>query len=561
MAQQQQQPVRAPAREHWSSRVWPQLPPELAERIVGCLNRNVLAATFRQLNKATAEHYSGSQHTAIHLSEPVPPHAFAAHWLAPGATRGLNMERRKKLVCLVAASGVLPNLEVALQAAGFCQAPWVAFEAAAGAGQLAMCQWLLDRFQSRSEERTAPSFAGDAWLAAAAGGHRHVCELLLPTVGRDTQLLKAAIGEAMRGGHSGLADWLLQQHPAPTDAEFRYLHGAAHGCDLPTLQRAWLPAEWRLHTNTVVDLIASAAGSPAPDWAAKVEWLEAQAHVLGGPDAAEEAAALPDDSEALARLTWLRGRGYPVDARAVGAAAGSGNMAALQYLLAEVPVGNVSSVDAMSVLDAAERGHLAALQALHAAGWPIQRHLRDFTHGAASSGQLQLLAWLLEAQWAEPAALDAELFAAAAESGSVELLAWLRQRGCPWDSAACWAAAGTGCEEALEWLVDQGCPMEEDGRPYMAACGNYGDMATVRCLRRLGVPWGRSGRVFLAAVGHSFVPARLPLLRCQLQEGCPVDYAAVEERTRGWSWVAHAHADAVLRQVREQLGRRQPHHG
>ncbi|KXZ49730.1 hypothetical protein GPECTOR_20g587 [Gonium pectorale] len=110
--------AQVPVPHHWSFRVWPQLLPELAERIVHCLDRNDIAATFRRINKTTAEHFSGTLHTTIHLSEPVPPHAFAAHWLTPGATRGLTLARRRKLVRLVAASGVLPNLEVALQAVG-----------------------------------------------------------------------------------------------------------------------------------------------------------------------------------------------------------------------------------------------------------------------------------------------------------------------------------------------------------------------------------------------------------------------------------------------------------
>ncbi|KXZ55704.1 hypothetical protein GPECTOR_2g1254 [Gonium pectorale] len=69
-----------------------------------------------------------------------------------------------------------------------------------------------------------------------------------------------------------------------------------------------------------------------------MEWLEAQGS-RWTTWAAEKVAALADDGKALARLTWLRGRGYPADKAAHGAG-GGGNKAALQYLLAEVPGSN-----------------------------------------------------------------------------------------------------------------------------------------------------------------------------------------------------------------------------
>ncbi|KXZ55295.1 hypothetical protein GPECTOR_3g430 [Gonium pectorale] len=108
-------------------------------------------------------------------------------------------------------------------------------------------------------------------------------------------------------------------------------------------------------------------------------------------------------------------------------------------------------------------------------------------------------------------------------------MAWLRQRGCPWGCNAYSAAAKAGCEAALEWLVEQGCPMEESGQPYIKACRN-GDMATLRCLRRLGVvPWGPVGRVFVRVAMAVIDPVPLRQLRWLLQQGCPLDYKATEQ--------------------------------
>ncbi|KXZ40889.1 hypothetical protein GPECTOR_1495g674 [Gonium pectorale] len=448
----QNQPAEAPAQGHWSSRVWPQLLPELAERIVGCLSLNDIAATFRQVNKATAEAFRGPQHTIVRLSEPVPPHAFAAHWLAPGATRGLNLVRRRKLVRLVAASGVVANLEVAVHAAG-CLLTYQVFEAAASAGKLEACQWLWEQGCPENERRWY--VLTDVLAAAAGGGHRHVCEWLL---GRGVSWQSSGAAEAARGGHVGLMEWLLERRrqmgsTKPEEEMHKLVCGVVHGCDLATLQRQW--GNWGLlKGQTKAAALRAAAGSPTPDWAAKVEWLEAQ----GCPrDHKPAAAAAICPNDAAARLAWLRGRGYPLDGRLVCSAARVGNLAAVQYLLSEL------------------------------------------------------------------GALDGGLYCAA--SGSVELLAWLVDHGCgEWSCDASTSAAESGCEEALEWVVAQGCPVKDDGSPYLNACRN-GDLATVRLLRRLEVPWGPAGRVVLEAARV----APLPLLRWLLEEGCPVgDYEAAK---------------------------------
>ncbi|KXZ47446.1 hypothetical protein GPECTOR_35g884 [Gonium pectorale] len=549
---QQTRLVETPTRGHWSSRVWPRLLPELAERIVDCLDRNEIAATFRHVNKATAEQFSGPLHTTIHISEPVPPHAFAAHWLAPGVTRGLTLKRRKKLVRLAAASGVLPNLEVALQAAAFVGAVAKAFKAAAGAGQLSLCQWLWDHSRSHPEGFHATSSARDALDAAAGGGHRHVCEWLLAVqhdVKRDGGVATSA---AFHGGHADLAEWLLQPDPALTTViSTMYLSGAAHGCGLPALQQAWQRFRGpSLGKYVSAAVLSVAAASPTPDWAAKVEWLEAQGCQLTTM-AAFQAARMLNDGAALARLTWLQGRGYPVSEEAVETAARTGNMSALAHLLSEVPVADEEG-SAEAVSGATEGGHLEALQALQTAGWPID--FPRFARAAAEAGHLHVLAWMLEA---EPVALNEMLFGAAAQSGSVELLAWLQQRGCSWDATAYRGAARSGCVAALEWLAERGCPMEEDGESYIEASCN-GDLAVVRCLLRLGAPWGPPGRVFLGITRrHSAWTASWPMLRWLLWEGCPVEYKVVEKGLADRLSLPEE-VDKVLGLLREHLGPRQP---
>ncbi|KXZ44182.1 hypothetical protein GPECTOR_71g543 [Gonium pectorale] len=479
-------------------------------------------------------------------------HVFASHWLAPGATRGLTLKQRRKLLSLTAASGVAANLEVAVQAAG-CEPTFEVVAAAAASGQLSSRQWLSAH---RCPFSGRPGLFDTALSAAARAGHQHVCEWL-GTLGLIWQPchVERAIELAARGGHLGLADWVMRRYGpsawvTPIDARMATVFGAARGCDLAALQRRFLQGGWGTRApDTKRQALVNAAGSLTPDWAAKMEWLEAQGAPRNDVCVAAEAAALPDDAGALARLTWLQGRGYTVDGRAAESAARAGNKAALHYLIGEVSVQHERPHRYASV--AALRGHQAVLQALVNGGWPVKE--REVFRCLARGGHMSALAWLAGALGEGTVAellRDRRLFAAAAGSGSMELLAWLRERGCPWSKAAITQAAGSGCLAALELLVEQGCPLPVDGSPYTAACRN-GDLAALQGLRRLGVPWGPVGKVALEVLrgatydsncsndtdgsgddppndsdderGWDSGDVPVPVLRCLLEEGCPMD--------------------------------------
>ncbi|KXZ48411.1 hypothetical protein GPECTOR_28g818 [Gonium pectorale] len=493
------------ARASSSGTCWSQLPLEIVGRIASHLDRNEVACSFRHVNKAAAAQFSGPEFITVHLSQPVPPHAFAAHWLAPGSTRGLTLEQRQQLLCLTATSGVVANLEAALQAAG-CPLTYEVFKAAAAAGELPSCQWLLDHGCPTIED-----FSDGSRLleTAAQGGHLHMCEWLLSL--DDLDWPSDGSNAAAHGGHVGLMLWLLGQ--GATLAQFEHIRfelpvkGAAHGCDLATLQRVWREARQDQRNRHKERAIVAAAGSPTPDWAAKVEWLEAQGCPRSEAVAVEVIAQA--GAEAVGRLAWLRSRGYPIADWALEEAVAGGNVAAVLYLV------------------------------LYATGWPPVI-VSQAAMVAARGGHLHLLVWLLETFGAEAVELGDQLFTAAAESGRVELLAWLREQGCGWCHKAYKAAAGSGCEAALEWLAERGCPMPDNGKPYAYACEN-GDLSTARCLLRLGLAWGPVGAVFSQAVKGTRRPAPPPLLRWLLEAGCPVDleaaraqiFAAAEQEVRG----------------------------
>ncbi|PNH10872.1 hypothetical protein TSOC_002393 [Tetrabaena socialis] len=145
---------------------------------------------------------------------------------------------------------------------------------------------------------------------------------------------------------------------------------------------------------------------------------------------------------------------------------------------------------------------------------------------AAANGNLPVVAWLVEVLGAATA-LTAGVYADAASSGSAELLAWLHQHGCPWDASVLASAAREGSEEQLEWLVERGCPMGDDGELYVQGLVDA-DLPMLRCLQRLGCPWGLIGRTFEAGVLACSSDRVLRALPWLVEQGCPVDWAAAE---------------------------------
>ncbi|PNH08368.1 Ankyrin repeat domain-containing protein [Tetrabaena socialis] len=481
------------------SRIWL---PDIVQRFAVSLTPNEVACALRLVNKATAAQFSAAQHTTVRLSQPVPHRAFLWRWAGPDAMRTLAWRQRLELPRLTARSGSIANLEVLLARDELPPIPdHQVFGAAAAAGQLDVCVWLRERGCAWQE--------GDALTAAAGGGQQAVCEWLLVNGCPEMDTYSDATAAAAWGGHVGLMDWLLLR--ADSIIVDALVKGAAVGCDLLTLQRLHhahvdtLPGGLPAQCKPVI--ISAAAGSPTADWQAKVEWLEARGYprAIG---ACKAAAARPD---ALPRLQWLRQRRYPLDRDVAEDAAEVGNVEALQYVLSQG-----IEVHPGMMRRAARGGHMAIMEVLHARGVPVDE---ETVKTAAEAGHLPAVAWLVE-----------RLGAAAARAGSMELLRWLRAWGCPWDDGVFAAVAGGGSEEQLEWLAEQGCPMGDEGWPYVRTA-DQDDLAMLRCLRRMGCPWGPESTTFTRAV-LGFTNTGEPVQRMLgllLDQGCPVDWDAAEE--------------------------------
>ncbi|KXZ51820.1 hypothetical protein GPECTOR_11g260 [Gonium pectorale] len=254
-------------------RVWI---PIVLERVAVFLPVNEVAYTLRLVDKATAEQFRRPEFCIVRLSQPVPPHAFAWRWGRPGATRELTLAKRRQL--LTAASGSVANLRIALSGAGCEPNKEIAYAAGKG-GHLDVCLLL---------EQLGFSL-GDAVEGAAAGGHLGVCQALLarPDVASSNFDCAQAAAEH---GHMVVFDFIMQRSaplPPRSDQLWSHLEAVALGCDLATLKRC--TGEWQLNPSEWDDrdtrdehldgmylrrILARAAGSPTPDWKAKVEWLE-----------------------------------------------------------------------------------------------------------------------------------------------------------------------------------------------------------------------------------------------------------------------------------------------
>lgn len=149
-------------------------------------------------------------------------------------------------------------------------------------------------------------------------------------------------------------------------------------------------------------------------------------------------------------LAWAHAGGCPVDALAAGDAAAHGGQArALAWL--QQRAGCAWTADTM--MAAAGAGQLEAIQYLVAQGVPFDAHAAA---EAARGAHAHVLRWAHE----RGCALDDDVCRALASCGALELLRWARRVGVPWSAATATAAAANGHVGTLRWALDNGCDAE-----------------------------------------------------------------------------------------------------
>ncbi|KAG2500171.1 hypothetical protein HYH03_001753 [Edaphochlamys debaryana] len=376
-------------------------------------------------------------------------------------------------------------MEVALAAAGVCLCANL-LTAAAGAGHLGMCRWLV----GRGCPLAATSLGQIPAYAAAEGGHAEVVEYLLEQgCPWDADLVYGAASYA----HVDMMRILQAKRPkgrphTPKVKAQPLLTRAAAGCDLPTLKGLW--KEWRAERETHIlgFAVVAAARSPTPDWEAKLAWLLEQ----GAPrreDACTEAARLPDG---LARMALLMDvYGFPCGRGALQSAASSGRAETVTWLLARRDRIRDPETKDLS-MTAARLGHVAVLRALHAAGAEMDEPRHVFRVSVV--GGVEAAAWVLDTfgdAALEPCSPAMTPFDVSCQEGRLEVVQWVLERGGRPGSGTWAAAAASGCVELLEWLVERGYGPERfcsNPDRLFAAAAARGDLLTLQTLRRLGVP-------------------------------------------------------------------------
>ncbi|KAG2487493.1 hypothetical protein HYH03_013912 [Edaphochlamys debaryana] len=416
----------------------------------------------------------------------------------------LTLKQRVRLLCLSAASGCSQeSLGAAVVAVGLSPPPVEVLVAAASAGRLAACRWLVEELGCPGLHRLAClsllSATGTAGVAAEA--------LAWLEPGAKEGWTEEQVGQAASGDTRAVTVFMFIKLSAE---EFRKT----------------LP--WPIELLAVVHRKELDQRS---DWSHEsFVYLAAAEEFYLGPHAAQAVAR-------LAGLPWSDSFH-----RMLQAASKAGHAEAVRHLLERgVRPDGTSTPD----VDAASRGH-AGLEAgsLPVVSWLVETfNISDLLPAMPSRGPPRLESWLSSvpvAKWLErtvgPAlglSRRSRLYAAAARSGSVvlmEALPGLLGEEPQWSAHATsvWpAAAASGCEAAVDWLAARGVRFPGCGHEYVNAA-RIGDVSMLLRLRKVGCPYG----YLQAAEALAQAASRVPALPWLVEPGCPSNWgeAAAEAR-------------------------------
>ncbi len=372
--------------------------------------------------------------------------------------------------------------------------------------------WQLSTVGQIPQDRQQQLMLSAAEGAATSGNLpvlRWLCEqgLDLRGAGRGWSLdAFGTIAGALRHGHVAVADWLVDEAGCPLpqegeQAEERMIlwGGAARGGSVEAMR--WLLQRGVPMHHRAIESAAQAGRLEA------VQFL----HGEFGLALTEEVFRAAAGSRSLPTATWLLQAGCPMSPAAYQRAAMAGDVGMVRWLVQEAgcPLGQDALLNCVKY-------------------WP---------GGRGSGGDLeQALRVLVGAGGLLPPPSATPCLDEAAGHGDLPLLRYLHEElGIGFGPGTLVATARAGCETVLEWLVQAGCRTGEGqgaSDPYTLA-GQAGDLATLACLRRLGVPWGPRaywgpGRRDRARQGQ--VP--LPVLRWLVEQGAPWDQEAVRKGLR-----------------------------
>ncbi|KAG2494180.1 hypothetical protein HYH03_007538 [Edaphochlamys debaryana] len=496
-------PLGGPAAEVWRL-------PELLGCVAPFLDPNEAAWSFIHVNKAAAAaaYCDNGQPVSrsVSLSWVVDSGlltTLAGRIHARAMCYRLTRRQRVDFLCRCAAAGCsLESLEGAVVAAGLSPPPTDMLVAAAAAGRLATCRWLVEG-------------------VGCPGLHQLACLCLISAAGPGPGVVEEA--------RAWLAPADLEGWSAEQEAE------AVRG-DLAAVKGFLFDSQAEEEEEMAKDpclLWQSALGSlqarrdldQSPDvWP---PWAVCTEEFYCGPHAPLAVARLAQQIESDPEFSI-------VDCPALYAAAKAGHTEAVRFLLSRGAQPDADLPD-MEAEAASRNGHVGVLQALHEAGC-LGDPARCFQEGL-EAGSLPVVEWLAGTFGIAALSEHGLLLYHAARSGSVQLLMalpGLLSSAFPgWDMFPGFCsedAASSGCEEAVEWVVGEaGVPDEHHNGLYFAA--SHGDLRMVQRLRKLGCPYS-AGDAEALAEAASRVPASAAALPWLEEPSCPASWEAAAAEAR-----------------------------
>jgi hypothetical protein len=145
------------------------------------------------------------------------------------------------------------------------------------------------------------------------------------------------------------------------------------------------------------------------------------------------------------------------------------NLAAVQH-----PHSQGCPWSTLSLERATSRGHLEVVRWCYEHGWRFEIAMEG-VHSAAESGNVELMAWLLQQPGMQ---LNEEAMTLAVFRGHMAMCQFLHARKCPWEDSATSQAALDGHIDILRWLIDNGCPRDAQNMGQSAAEGGSVEVLT-----------------------------------------------------------------------------------
>ncbi|KAG2482637.1 hypothetical protein HYH03_018444 [Edaphochlamys debaryana] len=540
--------------------------PELLGCVSSFLEPSHAAWSLIHVNKAAAAAASSDG------TQPV-PRAVSLRWLlgsgqlaspeglahARAMCYRLTLQQRVRFLCHCVASGCsMESLQGAVVAAGLSPPPREVLFAAAAAGRVEVCRWLVEAL-------------------GCPGLHRLSCLCLLSAAGARAgpgpEVAKAALAwlePAAREGWSAREVAVAVRGDIPAvqrlideqdgDDEYAYFMALStpprKGPNFARFDR--LPSDFELRRITAQRDLEQPSPHRQP-WSCLAttqafyqEPHAAQAVFRLTEIPPEELTAFMLDTAAEAgnadAVRFLLSRGLRLRYRPPGVKAFAGLLDSDDDDDFFAEFADFGDADGLAL-----GSNVEILQALHAAGCMGDPAAR-FKQGL-EAGCLPVVSWLAETFGAEALGANILSYRTAARSGSVALLQALpgllgpAVHG-PYHGAL-GDAASSGCEQAVDWIASQN-PSNWD-ISFLSATHNS-DLSMMQRLRKLGCRWGRQDPKHLAEAA-SRVPASASALSWAMEPGVPASWEAAAAEARA---EAKAQAEAEARAEAERARRRRP---